>query len=218
MSRTTPSAQANLLRSYDRAGPLYDALIGPVSRCARERAVGALGLGPDGNLLLVGVGSGLDLPHLSHGTRGIGVDLSDGMLRRARSRRAKLGMPGFELRNMDAQNLDLPDESFDAVYLPLIVTVVPDGPRAFAEAARVARPGARVVVLDHFWPEGRPRSPAARAVGNVLGRVATHTDRRFSEIHAGAPHLEAIGDESLAPRGFFRLVTLRKPGPSRSPA
>lgn len=197
------------LRVYDHAGALYDALIGPVSRRARERAVGALDLQSDETLLLVGVGSGLDLPHLPRSTRGVGVDLSDGMLRRAR--RADPGMPDFELRKMDAQDLDLPDESFDAVYLPLIVTVVPDGPRVLAEAARVAKPGARVVVLDHFWPEGRPRSSAARAVGNALGRVATHTDRRFSEIHAGAPCLEIVGDESLAPGGFFRLVTLLKP-------
>ena len=210
MSEGSASRWSNL-RIYDRAGPLYDALIGPVSRRARERAVDALDLGPDGTLLLVGVGSGLDLPRLPRGVRGIGVDLSDGMLRRARARRAKLGLPSFEFRKMDAQDLDLPDESFDAVYLPLIVTVVPDGPLALAEAARVAKPGARVVVLDHFWAEGRPRSSAARVVGNALGRVATHTDRRFSEIHAGAPHLEVVGDESLAPRGFFRLVTLRKP-------
>ena len=209
MSEGSPGRWSNLA-VYDRVGPLYDAVIGPVSRRTRERAVGALDLGPDVTLLLVGVGSGLDLPCLPRGARGIGVDLSEGMLRRARARRAGLGMPGFELRKMDAQNLDFPDESFDAVYLPLILTVVPEGPRALAEAARVARPGARVVVLDHFWPEGRPRSSAARAVGNALGRVATHTDRRFSEIHAGAPHLEVVGDERLAPGGFFRLVTLRK--------
>ncbi len=210
MSEVPPGTQSNL-RVYDRVGPLYDAVIGPISRRARERAVGTLGLGPEGKLLLVGLGSGLDLPHLPRDVRGIGVDLSDGMLRRARVCRAEIGMPNFELRKMDAQALDLRDASFDAVYLPLIVTVAPDGPRVLAEAARVARPGARLVVVDKFWPEGRGRPAPVRLASRVLGGLATHIDRRFSEILAGAPHLEIVGDEHLALGGFFRLVTLRKP-------
>ncbi|MDP9425546.1 MAG: class I SAM-dependent methyltransferase [Actinomycetota bacterium] len=126
---------------------------------------------------------------MPRGPRGLGVDLSDGMLRRARARKAELGMPNFELRKMDAQDLDLPDESFDAVYLPLIVTVAPDGPRVLAEAACVAKPGACLVVVDKFWPEGRPRPAPLRLASRVLGSLATHVDRRFSEMHAGAPHL-----------------------------
>ncbi|MDP9455338.1 MAG: hypothetical protein CYG60_11825 [Actinobacteria bacterium] len=211
MSRVPLTVQSNL-RVYDRVGPLYDAVIGPVSRRARDRAVASLRLAPDETLLLVGVGSGLDLPHLPRGVRGLGVDLSDGMLQRARARKEQLGMPNFELREMDAQDLALPDASFDAVYLPLIVTVAPDGPRVLAEAARVAKPGARLVVVDKFWPEERPRSAPVRLASRFLGALATHVDRRFSEIHAGAPHLEVVGDEHLALGGFFRLVTLRKPG------
>lgn len=210
MSNMLSDARSSL-PFYDRMGPLYDAIIGPVSRDAREQAVESLGLGPERRLLLVGAGSGLDLPFLPRGIRGIGVDLSEGMLRRARARRAEIGMPNFELRKMDAQDLKLPDESFDAVFLPLLVSVAPDGPLALSEAARVARPGARVAVLDHFWPEERPRSAAARAVGSALGRVATHADRRFSEIRAGAPRLRVVSDENLPPRGFFRLVVLEKP-------
>ncbi len=210
MNGVPPGKQWNL-RVYDRVGPLYDAVIGPVSRRARERAVGALELEPDGTLLLVGVGSGLDLPHLPRGVRGLGVDLSDGMLRRAHARKAEFGMRNFELCKMDAQALDLPDESFDAVYLPLIVTVAHDGSRVLAEAARVAKPGARLVVVDKFWPEGRSRPASVRLASRVLGSLVTHVDRRFSEMHAGAPHLKIIGDEHLALGGFFRLVTLRKP-------
>lgn len=202
---------ASNIKVYDRAGFLYDAVIGPLSREARDRAVVSLNLPPEGRLLVAGVGSGLDLPHLPRGVRGVGVDLSEGMLRRARKRRAGLGMPSFELRKMDATSLDLPDDSFDAVYLPLIVTVVPDGSGVLAEAARVTKSGARLVVLDRFWPEGRTRPAAVRRAGAFLGSLATHIDRRFSEIHAGAPNLRVLGDETLAPGGFLRLVILEKP-------
>ncbi|MDQ3318436.1 MAG: methyltransferase domain-containing protein [Actinomycetota bacterium] len=202
---------ASNIKVYNRTGFLYDAVIGPISREARDRAVAGLNLPPEGRLLVSGVGSGLDLQHLPRGVRGVGVDLSGGMLRRARKRRAGLGMPSFELRGMDARSLDLPDESFDAVYLPLIVTVAPDGQRILAEAARVAKPGVRLVVLDRFWPEGRPRPAAVRRAGALLGSLATHIDRRFSEIHVGAPDLRILDDETLALGGFLRLVTLEKP-------
>jgi phosphatidylethanolamine/phosphatidyl-N-methylethanolamine N-methyltransferase len=202
---------ASNIKVYDRTGFLYDAVIGPISREARDRAVVGLNLPPEGRLLIAGVGSGLDLPHLPSGVRGVGVDLSDGMLRRARKRRAGLEMPFFELRKMDARSLDLPDESFDAVYLPLIVTVAPDGPGVLAEAARVTKPGARLVILDRFWPEDRPRPAAIRRAGALLGSLATHIDRRFSEIHAGAPNLRILDDETLASGGFLQLITLEKP-------
>lgn len=117
----------------------------------------------------------------------------------------------FDLHRMDAQKLEFPDESFDAVYLPLILAVVPDGARAFSEAARVARPGARVVVVDKFWPEGMSRRRRVRALSNFAGRYLTHLDRRFSEVRAGAPLLEVRSNESLTLRGYFRLITLDKP-------
>jgi len=197
--------------AYGRLGAAYDAIIGPLSRRARTRAVGSLELPPGGRLLVVGVGSGLDLPHLPLEVRGLGVDLSVGMLRRAARRRASLGMAGFELKKMDAQALDLPDGSFDAVYLPLIVTAAPDGARVLAEAARVARPGARVVVLDRFWPEGRTTPAPVRLASGLLARVAMRPDLRFSSVHAGAPSLAVLGDERGAPGGFLRSVTLGKP-------
>jgi ubiquinone/menaquinone biosynthesis C-methylase UbiE len=174
--------------------------------------VGALGVPPGSKLLVIGVGSGLDLPHLPPDARGLGVDFSVGMLRRAARRRASLGMTGFELKKMDAQALDLPDGSFDAVYLPLIVTVAPDGARVLAEAARVARPGARVVVLDRFWPEGRTTPASVRLASGLLARAAMRPDLRFSAVHAGAPNLSVLGDAGGASGGFLRSVTLGKPG------
>lgn len=196
---------------YDRVGALYDAIIGPISGGLRDRAATALELSPDGRLLIAGVGSGLDLPHFPPETRGTGVDLSDGMLRRAKDCRAEHEMRGFKLRKMDAQALTFPDETFEAVYLPLIVTVADDGARVLSEAARVAKPGARVVIVDKLWPEDKERPAFVRSLSRVTGKIATHIDRRFSEIHAGAPHLEVLSNEPALFAGYFRIVVLRKP-------
>lgn len=205
------------LRVYDRIGGLYDAALGFWSRGVRREAAEVLRLREGERLLIVGVGTGMELEYLPAWVRGTGVDLSDGMIERARRRRAEFGMRNLDLRLMDALALDLPDESFDAVYLPLIVTVVEDGARVLAEAERVVAGGGRIVVADRFWPENRSRPPAARAVSWVLGHFAMRFDHRFSEVHAGAPSLEIEDYRRTGPGDFFHLVTLRKPGWSTLP-
>jgi ubiquinone/menaquinone biosynthesis C-methylase UbiE len=200
-------------RIYDRVGDLYDAALCPWSREVRRHAAGALDLREAERLLVVGVGTGMELEHLPAWARGVGVDLSAGMLERARRRRAELGMRDLNLRVMDARTLHFPDDSFDAVYLPLILTVVEDGARVFAEAARVARPGGRIVVADRFWPEKRSRPLVARVAGWILGHFAMRFDRRLSEVRSGAPSLKIENQRRVAPGAFFHLVTFRKPKP-----
>ena len=198
-------------RIYDRVGGLYDASLGFWSREMRRQAAGALDLRENERLLIVGVGTGMELEHLPAWARGVAVDLSAGMLERARRRRVKFGLRDLDLRVMDARALDFPDESFDAVYLPLILTVVEDGARVLAEAARVARPKGRLVVADRFWPEGRSRPPVARAASWILGHFAMRFDRRLSEIRSGAPSLHIENYRRIAPGAFFHLVRFRKP-------
>jgi phosphatidylethanolamine/phosphatidyl-N-methylethanolamine N-methyltransferase len=198
-------------RIYDRVGGLYDASLGFWSREVRRKAAVALDLREDERLLIVGVGTGMELEHLPAWVRGAGVDLSAGMLERARRRREEFGMRELDLRVMDARALDFPDDSFDAVYLPLILTVVEDGARVLAEAARVARPGGRIVVADRFWPEGRSRPPVARAASWILGHFAMRFDRLISEIRSGAPSLVIEDYSRVAPGAFFHLVKFRKP-------
>ena len=199
------------IKVYERIGGLYDATLGFWSREVRGRAAEVLDLHEDERLLIVGVGTGMELGYLPAGVLGDGVDLSAGMLRRARRRRAEYSMRNLGLRVMDARALEYPNESFDAVYLPLILTVVEDGARVLAEAERVTAPGGRLVIADRFWPEDRPRPAAARAASWVLGHFAMRFDHRLSEILAGAPSLEIKNHERVAPKDFFHLVTLRKP-------
>jgi phosphatidylethanolamine/phosphatidyl-N-methylethanolamine N-methyltransferase len=199
------------IKIYDRVGGLYDASLGFWSREIRRKAAGALDLRENERLLIVGVGTGMELEHLPAWVRGVGVDLSPGMLERAQRRRAEFGMHDLDLRVMDARKLGFPDESFDAVYLPLILTVVEEGARVFAEAARVARPGGRLVVADRFWLEGRSRPTVVCAASWILGHFAMRFDRRLSEIRSGAPSLEIEDYKRVAPGAFFHLVRFRKP-------
>ena len=51
---------------------------------------------------------------------------------------------------MDGADLKFADNSFDVVYAPYLISVVPDPVRVALEMRRVCRPGGRIVILNHF--------------------------------------------------------------------
>lgn len=190
---------------YTFWAPLYDF----VARFGRQRrrSISLLALQPGERVLLVGAGTGADLPLLPMGVEVLATDLTPAMPERARPRMR----PGIELRVMNGQALDLPDASFDAVILHLIVAVIPDPAACVREASRVLRPGGRIAVFDKFLPDGaRPRLP--RRLANAVTRTLfTDINRRLGDILAcsGAP-LHIAHDEPAFLGGTFRIVLLRK--------
>ena len=62
------------IRIYERIGGLYDASLGFWSREVRRQAAGALYLREDERLLIIGVGTGMELEHLPEWVRSAGVD------------------------------------------------------------------------------------------------------------------------------------------------
>ena len=157
-------------------------------------------------MLLVGVGTGLDLPHLPPHHRYTGLDLTRAMLRRAQRRPAPAPV---SLVEGDAQAMPFADHSFDAAVLHLILAVVPHPGRCLAEAARVVRPGGTLLVFDKFL---RPGEPARwrRLVNPLLRRVATRFDVVFEDALGHAPSLDRQSDEPVLAGGWFRLIRLHK--------
>jgi len=78
-----------------------------------------------------------------------GIDFSEEMLDRAGERAAREGLAP-RLFQMDAADLRFPDASFDIVYAPYVISVVPDPVIVLREMLRVCRPGGRLLVLNHF--------------------------------------------------------------------
>lgn len=194
-------------RRYTLWAPFYDA----VARFGRQRrrSIALLDLQPGERVLLVGAGTGADLPFLPADVHTLATDLTPAMLERARPRAGA----GVELRVMDGQALDLPDSGFDAVILHLIVAVIPDPAACLREAARVLRPGGRIAVFDKFLPDrARPGLPR-RAANVVIGALFTDINRRLGDIlrDSGAP-LRVERDEPALLGGTFRILLLRKDG------
>jgi ubiquinone/menaquinone biosynthesis C-methylase UbiE/DNA-binding transcriptional ArsR family regulator len=80
--------------------------------------------------------------------RGLGLDLSLDMLALARARLDRAGLKHCSVRHGDIYDLALPKDAFDVVIIHQVLHFLDDSGRAIREAARVLRPGGRLLVID----------------------------------------------------------------------
>jgi ubiquinone/menaquinone biosynthesis C-methylase UbiE/DNA-binding transcriptional ArsR family regulator len=114
-----------------------------------EAIVATLKDRPFRSLLDLGTGTGrmLELfgPQIE---RGLGIDLSLAMLSIARSRLDRAGLRHCTVRQGDIYDLAVPKDAFDIVLIHQVLHYLDDGAGAIREAARVLRPGGRLLVVD----------------------------------------------------------------------
>lgn len=138
---------------YDRIAPIYD-LWGKLTESrARERAIELAGIVNGQTVLEVAVGTGLAFSEIvkrnPDGTNR-GVDLSAGMLAKARKRLRDLPSSTYSLQVGSAFQLDLPDESVDLLVNNYMFDLIPFGDmaRVLREFKRVLRSGGRLVLVN----------------------------------------------------------------------
>jgi ArsR family transcriptional regulator len=148
-----------------------------------------LGSEPLGDVLDVGTGTGRILELLApNAKRAVGVDLSTAMLGVARATVDAAARPNVQVRHADMYHLPFPPRTFDVVVFHQVLHYADDPASAVAEAARVLRPGGRVLVVD-FAPH------------DLEFLRAEHAHRRlgFSDREV-ASWFRAVGLASAEPR------------------
>lgn len=146
---------AGIQQAYDNYAGDYDTLDGGYAADAlgfRQQRRDLLALA-NGDVLEVGVGTGLNLPFYRPAqlTSLTAIDLSEGMLREARAKVTNLGLPlqRTTFRQADVVHLPFNDESFDAVIDTFSLCVFPRPLDSLRSMARVVRPGGQILLLEH---------------------------------------------------------------------
>jgi ubiquinone/menaquinone biosynthesis C-methylase UbiE len=135
-------------------GWLYD-LVSERSEKAGVRARRQELLGPlEGDVLEIGVGTGMNLPHYERARRVVAVEPDEGMAKRLPLRLSNAKVP-VEIVSASAEKLPFADASFDTVVATFVFCSVADPPAALAEVRRVLRPAGRLVLIEHVRGEGR---------------------------------------------------------------
>lgn len=148
---------------YSRIAGLYDLLEAPMetafSGWRQELLAGARG-----RVLEVGVGTGKNLPYYPDGTEVTAIDFSPNMIARARKRREELALKNIELIEMDVQELDFADASFDTVVSTCVFCSVPLPVAGLRELRRVLKPEGRMLMLEHV----RSKKPLTGFLMDIL--------------------------------------------------
>ena len=157
-------------RVYEKLASVYDFTFGPVLHPGRVDAIERMGIRPGDRVLEVGVGTGINAALYPRDCSVTGVDLSSPMLEKARERVARKGVRNVRLLQMDAANLKFGDDTFDIVYAPYVISVVPDPVAVTREMCRVCRAGGRIVILNHF----RSRNAAMAWIERMISPFTVH--------------------------------------------
>ena len=203
MSEPVVATKEMLEAIFDGAAGLYDQAGPSIFRQFGARLVDLMALALGMRVLDVGTGKGAALIPAARrvGMRGyiVGIDLSNAMVEQAARAARDAGLSNFETRRMDAERLEFPDASFDAVTCAFSLFFFPAMDAALREMSRVLKPGARIGVT--MWGKA-PFDPAWKMFADQVRPYGVEV--RMPQRVAYAPeNIQAL----LAAPGFIDIET-----------
>lgn len=182
--------------SYDRVGPSIFARFG-------ERLVERMPITSGARVLDIATGKGAVLLPAARlvGTEGrvTGIDLSSAILREAERIAHAEGLTNVEFCKMDAEHLEFPDQSFDAVTCAFAIFFFPDVDAALREMYRVLKPGG-CLAISNFNKTPLPFSPGVPML--IQQFMAYQVKMQTTTQFAYTPHEV----EALLGRSGFRSI------------
>ena len=194
---------------YEKLASVYDLAFGPALQPGRIRAVERMDIQPGERVLEVGVGTGINLSLYPRTCQMTGIDFSSSMLEKARERAAWGGLRQLRLVQMDSADLKFADDSFDIVYAPYLISVVPDPVKVACEMRRVCRPGGRIIFLNHFLSPNLLVSRVERLISPFTIHIGFKADLDLSAFLAQSA-LEPVSIEKVNVPRIWSLVTCVK--------
>ena len=196
-------------RRYNRIAPLYDLTESLVERSRYGRWRELLWSKVEGTRILeVGVGTGKNFSYYLPYGETTAIDFSEKMLKRARDKASKQKVK-VRLEQMDVQNLEFEDSTFDTVVAAFVFCSVPDPIRGLMEIERVCKPGGKIALLEHVLSTNHILSWLMNLTNPLVVRmVGANINRRTVEnVVKSNLVLEQVTDLGA---GVFKLIEARK--------
>jgi phosphatidylethanolamine/phosphatidyl-N-methylethanolamine N-methyltransferase len=168
--------EAHESKIYSEFAPLYDKIFGKLFYNRIERVIDDLEIPLGAKVLEVGAGTGTSFPAYPTHCQVTGIDLAPDMLAQARQKIQENSWRHLEVMEMNALNLEFPDNTFDFVMAFHVVTVVPDPIRMIAEAKRVCRPNGKIVIVNHFTSDVPVLGTLTKAIDPLTRWLGWRTD------------------------------------------
>jgi len=194
--------------SYTLLAPIYDVIVASPTQSVRQSSLKRLADIKPQNILINGIGTGLDIPYLPDQHIYTATDLTPAMLDICTNQLDKSSL-NMKLHTADVMRLPFDDNTFDIIVMHLILAVVSEPDVALKEAARVLKPGGKIFILDKFIQPGQ-LAPVRRFLNIFVRHIATRTDVVFEKLLDTCPQLELIENIPSLFGGWFRLITLVK--------
>jgi len=147
--------EASTKKIYDIHSMFYDATFGRLVKRRIERAIHHMNISQTDLVLDLGIGTGVSLNYYPNRGQVVGIDLSAGMLREARKKIRERELDHVTVFQANALELPFASDTFDHIFISHVISVVSDPCKLVQEAQRVAKPGARIVIVNHFQSTNR---------------------------------------------------------------
>lgn len=195
---------------YDRNALFYDLFELPVEKLLyskwRKKYFSSL----KGNILDVGIGTGKNIDYYSDEAEVTGIDFSQKMLEKGRQKLAKSGKKNITLIQMDAEDLNFKDNSFNYVITSSVFCSVPDPIKGLKEIRRVLKPDGKLIMIEHVLSKNKFISFLENLFNGIVRfftGVNINRDTGQNIIKSG---MEVIEDKNLAMVDVFRLFKAKK--------
>lgn len=192
---------------YKIGSPIYDKFFNSGEFLnARKQIFQSIPFNNQQKILFVGVGTGADLELINHANLNItAIDYSPDMLGIAKK---KFENSTITFLEMDAQNLEFENESFDYIIASLILSVVPDATKCFQEMTRVLKQEGKIIVFDKFVPKNKKLSIPKMLLRPIISILGTDIGRSFEEI--SPENIVVKEDSPIMLKGMYRKIIIEK--------